>query len=119
MNPYQAAILFLVSFNASLHVAHWSADTVTNEHKALGDLYDAMDGLTDSFAETAISRIGTRAFPNMSCDIVRPYPQLIEEALEVVKDLFVQCQKDNAQDLLNITADMQAALNKAKYFLRL
>lgn len=119
MNPYQAAILFLVSLNASLRIAHWSADTVTNEHKALGDLYDALDGLTDDFAETAIPRIGTRDFPNMTSDLVRSYPQLIEDALEVVGELFAQCQADNAQDLLNIAADMQAALNRAKYFLRL
>ena len=46
----------LVAYNGSLQIAHWRADTITNEHKALGDLYDTMVEKTDDFAEVFMGK---------------------------------------------------------------
>jgi hypothetical protein len=105
----------LVAYNGSLLMAHWAADTVTNEHKALGDLYDSMVELTDSFAEVYMGK----------CGVVEPTEQTItvlsnptEEGLSLVEDLLSNFTEGEDDDLINILADMQAALHKAQYLLK-
>ena len=118
MNIYKQIILSLVAFNASLHIAHWSADTLTNEHKALGDLYDEMDELTDTLAEVVLGRLGDRSFdPASANQLVVPYRDSIPSALGLVSSLISTASAENAQDIITIAADMQKALNHAKYFL--
>lgn len=107
----------LVAYNGSLQIAHWMADTVTNEHKALGELYDSMVDLVDSFAEVYMGKSGVITFPKdgMITDI-REAP--CAEGLELVADLQGYFKAGADDDLLNILADMQSALNKAKYLLK-
>lgn len=107
----------LVAYNGSLQIAHWKADTVTNEHKALGDLYDSMVELVDDFAEVYMGKYGVVSFPKdaMIEDITE---EPASEGLEIVKDAQGKFKVGEDDDLLNILADMSSALNKAKYLLK-
>jgi len=110
-------IAHLVAYNGSLQIAHWMANTVTNEHKALGELYDSMVGLVDTFAETYMGKYGVITFPRdgMIEDI---HQAPITKGLEIVEYLQKEFSIGKDDDLLNIIADMSTALNKAKYLLK-
>jgi len=110
-------ISYLVAYNGSLQIAHWLADTVTNEHKALGDLYESMTGLVDTFAETYMGKYGMVTFPD-DCEISDITDAPCSEGLDLVKDLQDNFKAGEDDDLLNILADMSTALHKAKYLLK-
>ena len=118
-------ILSLLQFNTNLQVAHWKAPTKTNEHSALGDLYEKMSGLTDDFVETYFGSVGSR---DIECDneegeceieinqFIEPL-MLLEGGLSVIRELRSELTEDN-EDLKNILADMQGAINKTLYKLQ-
>lgn len=110
-------IAHLVSYNGSLQMAHWLADTVTNEHKALGDLYESMVDLVDSFAEVYMGKHGVVSFPD-DTEIEDITDAPASKGLEVVDRLQSYFQEGVDSDLLNILADMQAAMHKAQYLLK-
>jgi len=89
----------LVAYNGSLQIAHWLADTVTNEHKALGDLYEKMVGLTDEFAEVYMGKNGLIGFPKdaVITDITKS-PAVA--GLELVEELQEQFEAGEDDDLL-------------------
>ena len=105
----------MVAYNGALQVAHWMANTVTNEHKALGDLYDSMVGLIDTFTETYIGKYGMITFKPMKLENVSKTP--CAKGLVLAEDLKSYLSEDD-DDLLNIVADMFTALHKAKYMLK-
>lgn len=107
----------LVCYNGSLQIAHWKADTVTNEHKALGELYESMTGLTDDFAEIYLGKYGMVTFPP-DCTISDISDAPCEKGLKEVTDLQSYFKAGKDDDLLNTLADMSSALNKAKYLLK-
>lgn len=109
-------IPLLVAYNGSLQIAHWRANTINNEHKALGDLYETMTDLTDEFAEVYMGKYGVIEFPSKA--IIRDIEKSpIAEGLKIIKEAESYFNK-NDDDLLNIIADMKIALNKAKYLLK-
>jgi len=119
-SPYAFFLLTMVDIVANLHIAHWRADTRVNEHKALGDLYDTLDGHLDTFAELALGRAGSRELPQSAANLnTRAYGDLIAVALGLVTKVTTQAAAENAQDLINVLADMEASLNHARYFLML
>jgi hypothetical protein len=59
----EECVAYLVAYNGSLQIAHWMANTVTNEHKALGDLYESMVGFVDEFAEVYMGKSKVITFP--------------------------------------------------------
>lgn len=107
----------LVAYNGSLQMAHWLADTVTNEHKALGDLYESMVGLVDDFAEVYMGSYGMVTFPKdaVICDITEAPAS---EGIELVEELKTYFKAGADDDLINILADMSSALHKAMYLLK-
>lgn len=108
----------LVAYNGSLQIAHWKADTVTNEHKALGDLYDSMIDHTDKFAEVFMGKYGkTFQFPK-DCRIIDLGKTPCGYGMKLVERLKSEFTAGKDDDLLNILADMEASLNKAKYLLK-
>ena len=112
---HSKCICSLVSYNASLLLAHWQADTVTNEHKTLGDLYDDMVYLVDDFAEVVMGKYGLVD----SCDgKITTLDNPTAAGLEVVKEAQGEFTVGEDDDVLNILADMSAALNKAAYLLK-
>lgn len=107
----------LVAYNGSLQIAHWLADTVTNEHKALGELYESMVDFTDEFAEVYMGKYGVPTFPKDAKieDITKDTVGKGLELVEMLQGHFVTGEDD---DLLNILADMSAKLNKTAYLLK-
>ena len=116
MEGFDECLHELVAYNGSLQIAHWRADTITNEHKTLGDLYDTMIGLTDSLAETFMGKYGVIDFvSDIVIEDISEKP--VAKGLEIIDDLY-SYMTDKDDDLLNIIADMEIALNKAKYLLK-
>ena len=114
-------IFWLIKFNANVQVAHWQASTKTNEHLALGKLYEEMAGLTDDFVEVYFGKIGKRELPSQQITITpgMDYSGLIQFGLSVVGDIRAELKVGTDDDLLNIAADMSAIINKTKYLLEL
>ena len=105
----------LVAYNASLLVKHWQADTVTNAHKALGSLYETMTELTDDLAEVCMGKYGVIDECSGSLTSLKDPPA---EGLEIVEELQNEFSAGADDDVLNILADMSAALNKTAYLLK-
>lgn len=108
----RTAIVALLGLLASLRIVHWQASTKTNEHEALGDLYDSLDGLVDTYAETLMGLELKRDMPASGHEIKGG------EGFEwIIKDLRTQIDKldTSSPDLGNIAADMLQAVNKASY----
>lgn len=95
---------------ASIQVAHWAADTVTNAHAALGKLYEDVSGLVDTLAEAYAGRTGLLPESADPGAVVAGVLDVVEKARASVPE--------GAEDLRNILADMEQAANKAKYLLK-
>jgi hypothetical protein len=109
------AVSRLVAFNAALQHAHWLADTTTEEHETLGALCETMTGLTDTFAEVYMGKYGPLDDVNI---LIEPLDNPTAEGLALVDDLQAQFAPGADDDVLNILADMQAALNQSRYLLK-
>lgn len=114
-------IIELMSIQANVKLAHWQADSCTNEHKALGDLYDSLDGLVDNFAELVLGKNGDRKIKVSNITLVDEvdHCDLVCGAIKALGHIRSDCKQGDDDDLLNILADISAALNKAKYLLQL
>lgn len=115
-----ARITDLVGFNAQLQIAHWQADSITNTHRALGDLYERMIDFTDDFAEVALGKDGDRAIASAMIGVISNVSSsdLLIRGFDILEAIRAELEAGEDDDLLNIVADMSAALNKAKYLLR-
>ena len=108
-------VLELVAANAQLLLAHWQAPTKTNEHAAIGELYEAIAGLTDTYAEALMGGAGSREFPTgVSCPFTPG-----TDAKKAVADMKAAVQSllsaSETEDLKNVAADMLGAVNKTLY----
>ena len=115
-------ITSLIAFNANLQLAHWQADTVTNEHRTLGDLYDRMTELTDDLAEVCLGKDGNRDFPPgevIQLTVNAKLPILLGAGLSLLKDMRAELTAGDDDDLLNIIAEMSSAINKSRYLLKI
>ncbi len=108
----------LLALNANIKIAHWQADSLTNAHKTLGDLYDQLAELIDQYAELVLGIDGNRDIPEGEFELApnTPVGDLISDAIDLVK-----ATADESKDigLDNVLADMLNALNRAKYLLKL
>lgn len=111
----------LVAYTGNVRLAHWQADSVNNAHAALGGLYEAMEGLTDTLAEMVLGKAGSRELPGAKLDLVAGFDhaELVAGGLELVGEIRGEMEGGKDDDALNVLADMSAALNKAKYLLML
>jgi len=112
-------VVSLLQLNTSVKVAHWHASTSVNTHKALGDLYEAIESGLDSFIETEMGISRNRQFLNMSCETRADYgvPALINELRARAEALVNTSKALGCEDLANIAADLLGAVNKASYLL--
>ena len=114
-----AFITDLMAFNANLQLAHWQADTRTNVHKTLGDLYGTMQELTDTFAEVVLGIDRNVTFEKATI-LLTPNVTL-GELISTGRGLVGAIYKEiplNQPDVQNIVADMLAAINRAAYLLK-
>lgn len=112
-------IVSLMQLNTSVKVAHWNASTSLNTHKALGDLYEAIEEGIDSFAETEMGISKNRRFMNMMYETRADYsvPSLITELRERSEALVTTSKALGCEDLVNVAAEILGAVNKAAYLL--
>jgi hypothetical protein len=110
----------LVAFKTNLQFAHWQASTLTNEHRALGELYDSINELADKFIEVCMGRDGDTVFPDATITITTPIDvgNLLGQGMSSVSELLRQAKDAMNDDLINILADMQIVINRTKYLLK-
>lgn len=115
----QALIIDLVAFNVNVQLAHWRANTVTNEHRTLGDLYDATSELTDTLAELIFGKAGSVDLPPRKIEALGKVApaELLKTGLQTVASLRAELKAGADDDALNVLADISAAINRAKYLL--
>ncbi len=115
MNRLQS--IQLLGLVANVHVAHWQASRKTNEHAALGELYEAILPMVDALTELAIARDGDAEFPAVNIAITNraAYPELLAGGLALVAEIRATCTAGVDDDLLNILADIAAAIRLAGY----
>ena len=113
-------ITSLVAFNANLQLAHWQADTVTNAHKTLGKLYEAMQDLTDSLAEVALGKDGNVEFEAEAIQLTPKanHGELLSAGLAILDAICMELADSVDDDLENIVADMRIEINRTKYLLK-
>lgn len=112
-------IINLLAFVANVKLAHWQAPTLNgNLHRIYGELYEAIEDKVDHFAEVLLGKLGTRDI-EVSAVMLNDHisaKELIQEGMSVVDDAIARFEeKDGNEDLLNILADIKAAINHAKY----
>ena len=112
----------LLGFRDNLHVAHWQAPRKTNEHATLGDLYEAVLGKVDELTELAIARDGGVEFPqSQTISIINrvEYPDLLAGGLLILTEIRATLKAGADDDMLNIIADLAAAIRRAAYKLEI
>ncbi len=108
--PFNASALLDVA--RALRLAHWNGNTATNEHEALGELYDAWEDGLDDLVEATCGKRG--------CKVSEPEQgntALAEQALAALSGVKDTLTAED-DDLLNIVADMENAVNKGRYLLK-
>jgi hypothetical protein len=117
-------ITTLLTLQAQLRVLHWQTKSYA-EHKALGKLYESLDGSIDTFVETFSGRYGVPAAKTDYKLTVMNYKdnagcvEIIDKAIAyMMKDVPAMLKPEDT-DLLNIRDDMVGSMNQTKYLLRL
>jgi hypothetical protein len=103
----------LLGLLGSLRAAHWNAPTQTNDHEALGKLYETLDGLVDEYVESSMGKKPEKVTPE-SCDCDPNDPAAVLDAGERI----VTGMRGDREDLNNLVADMEKAINKTRYLLK-
>lgn len=114
---------FLLSLQTQMRIAHWQTKGL-GRHKAFGKFYDTIDGLIDTFLETAMGKYGRFTLDEESKIIQLSNLSEIEikGLINTVRESFVQMtdQLDPSDtDLLNIRDEMLGELNHLAYRLTL
>ena len=115
----RSTIVEILGLLGNLRVAHWQASTKTNEHKALGDLYESLDGMVDDFTEALMGMDRNRDMPSKTVTIAggNGHEGILSKLQSAVAYLCTSSMEAKADDLANIAADMKQAVNKARYLL--
>lgn len=117
-------ITTLLTLHGQIRVLHWQTKTFS-EHKALGKLYENLDGLIDDFVETFSGRYGVPAAKDSYKLTLVNYKdnagvvEIIDKAISYMTKDVSGMLKPEDTDLLDIRDEMLGALNKTKYLLRL
>ena len=116
-------INFFLGLQAQLRICHWQTKGL-GRHQAFGGLYGALDGLIDTFVETAMGKYGrfvledetkTIQMSNLSELEIKSFVNTVREALVQM----TQTLDQSDTDLLNIRDEMLGELNKTSYLLTL
>lgn len=99
-----------LDFLSQLRLAHWAADTSTEEHETLGELYEQLESLVDEFVEQSLGAEGTTVVPSAAS-----LPELLESGCALVQAELDQAPSEGVKNTL---AEMCGALDKARYLLK-
>ena len=117
------AVRDLLQMQNQLRIFHWQTKSYS-QHKALGKAYETLDGLIDTFVETALGRKEAN-FSNGNMDIkLFDIKELdICTAMDTYKTFLAEIScKLNPEidsDLLNIRDEILGVLNQTCYLLKL
>lgn len=115
----------LLTVQAQLRVYHWQTKSYA-EHKALGKLYEGLDGLIDTFVETLSGKKGGVPSAKDNFTFVAENYKDNKTVVAFLDEFSVYLTQDvptmldgKDTDLLNIRDEMLGAVNQTKYLLRL
>lgn len=112
-------ITSLLALNSNLQIAHWVAPTVTNDHEILGNLYESMVGHIDKMSEVLIGKLGNRVFSPVQITLAASTGDEITNAfLDLFSEIQLTLNPATDNDLLSILAEMQSAVNRARFLLQ-
>lgn len=106
-----------------LRILHWQTTSYA-EHKALGNAYEDLDGLVDSFVEVfagsdrSILEVGSFECKCHSIDSVTPL-DFMNSVEKFISESLSDAIPEERTDLHNIKDEMLALVNKTKYLLNL
>jgi len=115
----QYASTFL-GFVMQIHVFHWLT-TSYSQHKALGDLYDGIHDLADSFMEAYMGKYG-RNMPAGAASIINYNTASVNETISTFEAFLISLTdalEPTDTDLLNIRDEMLDLVHSTQYFLTL
>lgn len=113
----------LLNFQNELRLHHWGTQSYS-AHKALGKLYEALDGLIDTFTETYIGVYGKDFIKEIkTLEMNGPYRTSHMTVVSSLEDyLKTELPKEIEEDqtaLLNIRDEMLGLVQQTKYLLTL
>ena len=113
-------LVAMMGFHATAWLSHWTAPTKTNEHAALGELYDSWGDNLDKLAELCMGKARSRDLPTAQLPLKAEtnYAALIKTGLGLVTAFRFACEPGIDDDVLNVLADMSHSLNLAAYKLQ-
>ena len=113
----------LMNFQNELRLHHWGTKSYS-AHKALGKLYEGLDGLIDTFTETYLGVKGREEIKQISeLQLNGPFRTSAEQVVNSLEDfLMTEIEKEVGKDqtaLLNIRDEMLGLVQQTKYLLTL
>ena len=118
-----AAVRDLLQMQNQIRIFHWQTKSYS-AHKALGKAYESLDGLIDSFIETAMGRTEVDLKDgNIKLELFDINNLSLNEALETYKgflsEMTAKLSPETDTDLLNIRDEMLGVINQTLYLLKL
>lgn len=110
----------LLGFVVQIHVFHWLT-TSYSQHKSLGDLYDGIHDLSDTFMETYMGKYG-RNVGASAASVISYNTSNVNETISAFETFLIGLSNELDQsdtDLLNIRDEMLALVHSTQYFLTL
>ena len=116
-------ILKLVQIQLQWRFLHWQTFGDA-KHRTYGEIYEGLDDLIDSFAESMIGKYGRPEFdPEFSIMFQDIKSLSIQNFMDGITEFLVsftdQLDSRYDTDLLNMRDEMLALINKSKYLLTL
>lgn len=118
-----SAVRDLLQMQNQLRIFHWQTKSYS-AHKALGQAYESLDDLIDTFVETAMGRQEVNLI-NGSIDIKLfdiqqlPVCTAMETYKQFLSEMTSKVDPNTDSDLLNIRDEMLGVLNQTCYLLKL
>jgi hypothetical protein len=112
---------FLLGLQVQMKVNHWQTKGYAR-HQAFGGFYDALDGLIDTFVESAMGKYGRFVLDeeNKTIQLNNLSDIDMKGLIVTVRKALVQMELDSSDtDLLNIRDEMLGEVNKLSYLLTL
>ena len=109
-----------LGFVVQIHVFHWLT-TSYSQHKTLGDLYDGIHDLADTFMETYMGKYGRNAGAS-SASVISYNGSSVNETISEFETFLTGLTNEldpTDTDLLNIRDEMLALIHSTQYLLTL
>lgn len=112
----------LLQLHNQIRILHWQTKSYA-EHKALGNLYEDLDGLIDNFVEVRSGQYGVSHAKNTFNLSLKNYDQCepkqcMDMIINSLKEIYSSVS-ENDTELKNILDEMISAVRKTRYLLEL